>query len=417
MPTVPLEIWTTLNRLPSLLPAVLEQSPQPERAARLLAEMLRSLWPPSSLHVCSWRCQEQRWTVVLDEAARPRLDLATAEMAGLLDWEQGEQPYSRILPVPDAWTLPQHDLLIHRTRQTAPAVTLALALPRSSPPEQFGMAQALLTTCCEQLGAELALIRAQQHCQQLQTELRWYERQNQLSELAGPLAHEINNFLNNALLYTALLEMEIPASQRPDLSDLQRRCRNMAALVKRWQQYRHRQPGDEQPLMLNELARSVLNQLGVCAAQDRNLYELQWSALGLQGLVPPAERPVLGARLEPAAHLPAVRGTPAEGRLLLQLLIKNAVRALPDGAGNLVVRIDSQGERVQLDVEDSGSGMDVELLPYLFDPAEQVRPGTDQLELAACKSIVRRWRGSISAHNRPGGGVRVAVELPIQERS
>jgi signal transduction histidine kinase len=376
--------------------------------------MLRALWPPSPVHVCSWRQGPQRWTVVLDETAHPRLDLATTGMVGLLDWEQAEQPYHRLLPVPSAWSLPQHDLLLHRTRQMAPEIDLALALPRTSPPEHFAMAQALLTSCCEQLGAALTLLQEQQRCQQLQAELHWYEQQHQLGELAGPLAHEINNFLNNTLLYAALLEMEIPESLRPDLSDLQRRCRNMAALVKHWQQYRQRRHADEQPLTLNELIRMVMSQLGTPAAQNPNLFELGWTALGLQGVVPPAERPVVVAHLELAAHVPTTSGVLPDGKLLLRLLIRNAVRALVGKAGMIHLRTQHQGEKVCLEVEDSGPDMDPELLPYLFDPGEQVRPGTDRLELAVCKSIVRRWWGSIAAHNRPGGGVCVTVELPVQ---
>jgi signal transduction histidine kinase len=65
-------------------------------------------------------------------------------------------------------------------------------------------------------------------------------------------------------------------------------------------------------------------------------------------------------------------------------------------------------------MEDNGPGVAPELLPRLFEPEVVGRPGTQGLELAACKGLVRRLHGKIQADNLPGGGVAIVVELPVK---
>ena len=49
--------------------------------------------------------------------------------------------------------------------------------------------------------------------------------------------------------------------------------------------------------------------------------------------------------------------------------------------------------------------MEEERLPFFFEPAYPGRPGVNRLELAACRSIVRRLQGKIEAVS-PGNAVR-----------
>jgi C4-dicarboxylate-specific signal transduction histidine kinase len=71
--------------------------------------------------------------------------------------------------------------------------------------------------------------------------------------------------------------------------------------------------------------------------------------------------------------------------------------------------------KVVLKIEDAGPAVAPEQLVELFTPYPLRRQGTNGLELAACKSLVRRLQGSIAAESNATGGVTIIVELPSQQ--
>lgn len=103
---------------------------------------------------------------------------------------------------------------------------------------------------------------------------------------------------------------------------------------------------------------------------------------------------------------------------LMQQLVDNAVKFAPEG-GTVTFGTEQSAEGVRLWVEDSGPGIAPTDLPRLFDPfykADQARSrgnGTG-LGLAMAASIARLHGGVIRAANRPGGGARFEVDLPLR---
>ncbi|MBP7864663.1 MAG: sensor histidine kinase KdpD [Acidobacteria bacterium] len=75
------------------------------------------------------------------------------------------------------------------------------------------------------------------------------------------------------------------------------------------------------------------------------------------------------------------------------------------------------GGRLELAVEDRGPGIPEEQLDRVFDKFFRVQRGDDVpgsgLGLAICKGIVEAHGGTLRAENRPGGGARFVVTLPI----
>ena len=121
------------------------------------------------------------------------------------------------------------------------------------------------------------------------------------------------------------------------------------------------------------------------------------------------------------------RVDPAEGALVegvegaleqvLLNLVSNAVRhTLPGDA--IVVVTDVQGDRVRIEVADSGEGIDPALLPTLFDRftrADSARSrdtGGAGLGLAICHAIVAAHGGTITARSVPGSGATFVISLP-----
>ena len=72
---------------------------------------------------------------------------------------------------------------------------------------------------------------------------------------------------------------------------------------------------------------------------------------------------------------------------------------------------------VVLTISDTGSGIPADLLPRIFDPfftTKEVGKGTG-LGLAITYGIIQEHGGTIQAANRPEGGARFTVELPVAD--
>jgi len=69
--------------------------------------------------------------------------------------------------------------------------------------------------------------------------------------------------------------------------------------------------------------------------------------------------------------------------------------------------------RVECVIEDEGPGFDAADLPHVFEPFFTRRHGGTGLGLPIVYRIVSDHGGSIVASNRPGGGARITVGLPV----
>ncbi len=131
------------------------------------------------------------------------------------------------------------------------------------------------------------------------------------------------------------------------------------------------------------------------------------------------------ASAEPDSESPdrvLVRGVPRRLEQILENLLLNALRYVPRG-GTVWVDVHRAGDTAHLWVEDDGPGFSTEDLPRIFDrfyradrarsAAGSSRVGGTGLGLAIVREIVRRQEGRVTAENRPEGGARVRVELPL----
>ena len=98
---------------------------------------------------------------------------------------------------------------------------------------------------------------------------------------------------------------------------------------------------------------------------------------------------------------------------LLNLFL-NAREAMPSG-GALSVRMRPATEQalVEIEVEDSGVGMDEATRRQLFRPFFTTRHGGTGLGLAIVKRVVEDHKGAIRVESRPGRGSRFTLTLPL----
>ena len=118
-----------------------------------------------------------------------------------------------------------------------------------------------------------------------------------------------------------------------------------------------------------------------------------------------------------------VPGSPCEAlidhqmlRRVLFNLVRNAAQALALAkltAGRVVVRLNQDGEFWNLDVEDNGPGIPLELRETVFDPYVTTKDDGTGLGLSIVKKIVIEHGGTIRAGESSLGGARLRVRLPV----
>jgi signal transduction histidine kinase len=99
-------------------------------------------------------------------------------------------------------------------------------------------------------------------------------------------------------------------------------------------------------------------------------------------------------------------------------LVDNAVRFTPPG-GAVTIRAWREGDRVRVEVQDTGVGVAPEHLPRLFERFYRADPsrsrddgGGTGIGLAIARSIVEGHGGRITAESEPGLGTTLTFDLP-----
>ncbi len=106
-------------------------------------------------------------------------------------------------------------------------------------------------------------------------------------------------------------------------------------------------------------------------------------------------------------------------RQVLGNLVENAVRHT--ARGSIVVATRRQGDRVEITVRDTGSGIAAEHLPRIFERFYRVDPGRSRdeggtgLGLAIVKHMVESHGGNVRAESVVGKGTTITVHFPAAE--
>ena len=244
--------------------------------------------------------------------------------------------------------------------------------------------------------------------EQVEAQLMHSQKMEGLGRLAGGIAHDFNNILTGILGYVSLLQDEIqPGTEaRADLDEIERASRRASDLTRQLLTFARKQTVSPSLVDLNELIRNV----------DRILHRLIGEDVEMV--------------VDLADELPAVRADPAQLEQVLTNLVVNARDAMPRGgritiATRLVQATPTElgiglgvGARitdfVQLEVSDTGVGMDARTMARVFEPFFTTKePGRGTgLGLAISYGIVQEAGGAISVSSEPGVGTAVTIHLP-----
>lgn len=235
------------------------------------------------------------------------------------------------------------------------------------------------------------------------TALLQAQRDAAWGEVARRLAHEIKNPLTPIQLSAERMRRRFLGSMDPrDAEILDRSTRTIVSQVEAMQQMVN---------AFSEYARApemkiTRFSLNLLVTEVADLYRSQDSRALIQ--------------LDLDEHLEPIEADRGRVRQILNNLLTNALEAL-DGVSapklEIASRLETGGDAAYavVTVCDNGPGFQRELLGRVFDPYVTSKPKGTGLGLAIVKKIVEEHGGRIDADNRPEGGARIRVILPVKD--
>ena len=227
------------------------------------------------------------------------------------------------------------------------------------------------------------------------------EKMASIGKLAAIVAHEINNPLAGILTYAKLLKKQFARENDKKYDEaiasldlIESESRRCGEIIRNLLNFARATSMNHEPADLNAV-------IGRCVRLVQHQLELQNIQL----------------HLELAQTLPAVRCDPGQIEQVILALVMNAVGAMPKG-GNLSLRSRKAdaAPQVQIEVQDDGAGIPLELMSQMFEPffTTKERGHGLGLGLAISRMIVERHQGRIDVESELGRGTRFTITLPLE---
>ena len=246
--------------------------------------------------------------------------------------------------------------------------------------------------------------RLEQERDELHVQLLHAHKLEALGTLAGGVAHELNNALVPVISLAKIVMAKLTPGSREHASvELMLEAGQRAStLVRQVLTFARKSEAEREPLALDGVAADVLRRV----------------------------RPSLPTGVMVEQHLwpvPPVAADAAELEQVIVALLTNAMQAIGEDGGTVIVEVASDGGRlaamrassgsvpgVRISVSDTGCGMDAATKRRVFEPfftTKDVGRGTG-LGLAVVHGIISAHGGRITVESEPGVGTRFDVYLP-----
>lgn len=241
----------------------------------------------------------------------------------------------------------------------------------------------------------------------LTQQLQQAQKMEAIGTLAGGIAHDFNNLLmaiqGNVSL--AQLDLEPNDPRHRMLANIEKLIGSGAELTSKLLGYARRGKYESKPLLLNDLVRETSETFGRMRKDisiHRNLADDLRSIIADKGQL---EQVLLNLFVNAADAMP--------GGGHLRLKTRNVTYQDIPARGYQVI----PGNYVRLEVQDTGVGMDPEIMARIFDPfftTKRMGRGTG-LGLASAYGIVKGHAGYIEVESEKGAGTTFYIYLPATD--
>ena len=221
------------------------------------------------------------------------------------------------------------------------------------------------------------------------------DRLRSLGELAGGVAHDLNNFLAAALARTQIL-MSVPNSedQLNSLRAIEQATHDAAQVVRRILEFgRPTQVSEPIAVDLSRLADEVV-------ALTRH----KWSDEAQRD----GRRIDVGVTVVDPVH---ALGSYSEVKEVLANMVINACEAI-EGDGGIEIAVGEEEGKAFVSVSDTGPGIPSEMIERIFEPFFSTKLSGTGLGLSIAREIASRHGGAVEIESEEGKGSTVVLTLP-----
>lgn len=241
---------------------------------------------------------------------------------------------------------------------------------------------------------------------QLQDELSGKEHLATLGRASSEFVHDLRNPLSVICGYVQLLTDDLHSAEqwqkgtpRETLEYLEiiaknaQRCQEMSNM---WRDLASQKPVETESIDVTTVIEDLVESCTPLAAQ-------------------------VGASIvtTPGSQVGRVKANRLQLFRALQNVLTNALQALPRQQGCVHLTWETGPDGFQIVVEDNGCGIPVDRIDAVFAPGHSTKEhsGGMGLGLFITKKVIEGHGGTISLENRPEGGVRATVRLPLAPSS
>ncbi|HEX3047804.1 MAG TPA: ATP-binding protein [Bacillota bacterium] len=230
---------------------------------------------------------------------------------------------------------------------------------------------------------------------QLQAQLFQTEKMAAIGQLAGGLAHEINNPVGVILGFAQSISKRI-TEDHPlylPLTSIEREAMRCKKLVGNLLSFSRSGASHPEVIDINQAIDQTLS-----------LIELQTKMKGIEVI------------RTYDSSLPQLIASKSQIQQVILNLCNNAIDAMPEG-GKITIITKHDEHQIEISINDTGQGITEETKKHLFEPfftTKEVGKGTG-LGLSLCYEIIRKQDGLIEVNSEAGKGATFTVKLPIPD--
>ena len=228
--------------------------------------------------------------------------------------------------------------------------------------------------------------------------LRRRDRLSAMGELASTVAHEVRNPLNGIAMSAQRLRREFldaPATaEGADRADLEQLLGVVEGETRR----------------INDIVQQFLEFARPPALAPLSIDLAAHVAAAVEAIRPLAASRGVALDTETTGAGEAL-ADPGQLRQAVDNLLRNAVEATPAG-GHVRVEARTSAKGHAIAVQDTGAGIDPDVLSRIFDLYFTTKPQGTGVGLAVTQQIVTAHGGTIEVESTPGSGTRMTIRLP-----